>query len=144
MTHPSQITRRTLLRQAAAAGVGAVTLPQIVPSSVFGAGAPSKKLNIGLLACGGRARDDLGACIGGENIVAICDVDQRQVAQVKKMLAQRGVADKAKVYEDYRKLLDEEKSVDAVVMAPGQRWHVPMSKRAMLAGKHVLDRKSVV
>ena len=50
-------------------------------------------------------------------------------------------ADKAKVYEDYRKLLDEEKSVDAVVIAPGQRWHVPMSKRAMQAGKHVFCEK---
>ncbi|HOS94112.1 MAG TPA: RnfABCDGE type electron transport complex subunit D, partial [Armatimonadota bacterium] len=36
--------------------------------------------------------------------------------------------EKAKVYGDYRKLLDSEKRVDAVVMAPGQRWHVPMSK----------------
>ncbi len=141
MKSSSQITRRALLKQAAAAGVGAVVLPQIVPSSVFGADAPSKKLNIGLLACGGRARDDMRECLGSENLVAICDVDQRQVAEVKKELAQRGVAGKAKVYEDYRKLLDEEKSVDAVVIAPGQRWHVPMSKRAMLAGKHVFCEK---
>ena len=64
------------------------------------------------------------ACMGSENIVAICDVDQRQVAEAKKELAKFGMADKAKVYEDYRKLLDEEKSLDAVVIAPGQRWHV--------------------
>ena len=81
MKPPSQITRRTLLKQAAAAGVGAVALPQIVPSSVFGANAPSKKLNIAMLACGGRARDDMRACMGSENIVAICDVDQRQVGR---------------------------------------------------------------
>ena len=79
--------------------------------------------------------------MGSENIVAICDVDQRRVADAKKELAKAAAADKAKVYEDYRKLLDEEKSVDAVVIAPGQRWHVPMSKRAMLAGKHVFCEK---
>jgi len=141
MSHPSQITRRTLLKRAAAAGVGVMALPQLVPSGVFGADAPSKKLNIGLLACGGRARDDLRDCVGSENIVAICDVDRRQVAEVKKELAKHGVADKAKVYEDYRKLLDREKSVDAVVIAPGQRWHVPMSKRALSAGKHVFCEK---
>ena len=89
---PSQITRRTLLKQAAAAGVGAVALPQIVPSSVFGANAPSNKLNIGLLACGGRARDNLRACMGSENIVALCDVDRRQVAEAKKELAKHGAA----------------------------------------------------
>ena len=76
MKHPSQITRRTLLKQAAVAGVGAMALPQIVPSSVFGATPPATKLNIALLACGGRARDNMRACMGRENIVAICDVDQ--------------------------------------------------------------------
>jgi hypothetical protein len=74
MRHPSQITRRTLLKRAAAAGAGVMALPQLVPSGVFGADAPSKKLNIGLLACGGRARDDMRDCVGSENIVAICDV----------------------------------------------------------------------
>ena len=141
MSHPSQITRRTLLKRAAAAGVGVMALPQLLPSGVFGADAPSKKLNIGLLACGERARDDLGGLVGSENIVAICDVDQRQVAEAKKVLAQHGVADKAKVYADYRKLLDQEKSIDAVLIAPGQRWHVPMSKRALSAGKHVFCEK---
>ena len=141
MKTPSQITRRTLLKQAAAAGVGAMALPQIVPSSVFGANAPSNKLNIGMLACGGRARDNLRACMGSENIVAICDVDQRQVAEAKKELAKTGAADKAKVYEDYRKLLDKEKSLDAVVIAPASAGTSPMSKRAMQAGKHVFCEK---
>ena len=141
MKNQSRITRRTLLKQAVAAGVGAAALPLIVPSHLFGADAPSNKLNIAMLACGGRARDDLGAYVSRENVVAICDVDQRQVAEAKKILARHGQADKAKVYEDYRKLLDEEKSVDAVVIAPGQRWHVPMSKRAMQAGKHVFCEK---
>lgn len=125
MKNQSRITRRTLLKQAVAAGVGAVVLPLIVPSHLFGADAPSNKLNIAMLACGGRARDDLGAYVSRENVVAICDVDQRQVAEAKKILARHGQADKAKVYEDYRKLLDEEKSVDAVVIAPGQHGTSP-------------------
>ena len=140
MKTPSQVTRRTLLKQAAVAGVSAVALPQIVPSSVFGANPPSMKLNIAVFACGGQARGDMGACMGSENIVAVCDVDQRRVADAQNQLAGGGKP-KAKVYEDYRKLLDQEKSVDAVVMAPGQRWHVPMAKRAMQAGKHVFCEK---
>ena len=141
MKHRSQITRRTLLKRAAVAGAGVIALPQIVPSGVFGDYAPSTKLNIALLACGERARDDAKAFMDRENIVAICDVDQRQVAEAQKLLGSSGLADKAKVYDDYRKLLDEEKSLDAVLIAPGQRWHVPMSKRAMAAGKHVFCEK---
>ena len=41
MRHPFQITRRTLLKLAAAVGIGTMTLPQIVPSSVFGANGPA-------------------------------------------------------------------------------------------------------
>ncbi len=133
-----QINRRTLLKQAAAAGVGAMALPHVVPSSVFGANAPSQKLNIGVLACGGQALGDMRPCMS-ENIVAICDVDQRRIAEGKKRLGDR--AGKAKAYGDYRKLIDEEKALDAVIIAPGQRWHVTMSKRAMLAGKHVFCEK---
>ena len=60
MKSTSQITRRTLLKQAAVAGIGAAALPQIIPSSVFGANPPSKKLNIAVFACGGQARGDIG------------------------------------------------------------------------------------
>jgi hypothetical protein len=141
MQPPSQIHRRTLLWQATAASVGAIALPQIVPSSVFGADVPSNKLNLGIIGCGGRACDHVEHTLTSENIVALCDVDQRQIAQAKKFLSNRGVADKAKIYDDYRKLLEEDKSVDAVLIAPGQRWHVPMCKRAMQAGKHVYCEK---
>ena len=108
MKAQTQINRRTLLKQAAATGIGAAAAPYIVPSSVFGANAPSNKLNLGFLACGGRARDNLRACMGTENIVAICDVDLRQVNEAKKELSKVGADDKVKVYEDYRKLLDED------------------------------------
>ncbi len=52
--------------------------------------------------------------------------------------------EKAKLYEDYRKLLDAEKSLDAVVIAIGSRWHAPISVRAMKAGKHVYCEKPLV
>ena len=83
--------------------------------------------------------------------MAVCDVDARQIAKLKQGINRKGKAagaartiaavEKAKVYDDYRKLLETEKSVDAVVIAAGQRWHVPMSKAGMLAGKHVFCEK---
>ena len=146
MQHGSRITRRRLLGQLGAAGVGAMALPHILSSRALGAGAASNKLNVALLSCGDRMRQDLPSILdGGSNIVAICDVDTRAIDQLKRMAAGRGAAGesvaKAKVYEDYRKLLDAEKSVEAVVIAAGQRWHTHLSKAAMLAGKHVFCEK---
>jgi len=80
-----------------------------------------------------------------ENIVALCEVNPRNIAQLKAEAAKHGASgacvDSAKVYEDYRQLLASEKSVDAVVIAAGQRWHVPMSKAALLAGKNAFCEK---
>ena len=144
MQHHSQITRRWLLKRLGVAGAGAWALPQIVSSRALGAGGANDKLNIALLSCGSRTRQLLPSILG-ENVVALCDVNARQIAQLKKEAARRGdggaAVEKAKVYEDYRKLLDSEKSVDAVVVAAGQRWHVPLSKASMLAGRHVFCEK---
>jgi len=146
MPHHSQATRRSFLRQLGVAGVGAWALPHILPERTFGADAPSKKLNIALLACGDRTRQLLPSILqAGDNIVAVCDVNAERIAQLKKEAAKHGAAgaavENAKAYEDYRKLLKSEKSVDAVVVAAGQRWHVPLSKAALLAGKHVFCEK---
>jgi len=142
----SRTSRRQFVKQAALAGAGALAVPQVIPSGLLGANAPSKRLNIGMLSCGDRSRQLLGSILGpGENIVALCDVSTEQISRLIKDAARHGqngaAVEKAKVYEDYRKLLEAEKSVDAVVVAPGQRWHVPMCKAALLAGKHVFCEK---
>lgn len=144
MRYRSQFTRRSFLKGVGVAGVGALALPQVLPSRALGAAAD--RLNIALLACGGRIRQLLPSILqAGENVVAMCDVNAEQVAQLKREAAKHGDAGaalaKAKVYEDYRKLLDAEKSADAVVIAAGQRWHVPMSKASLAAGKHVFCEK---
>jgi hypothetical protein len=136
-------TRRSFLKHLGAAGAGVWALPAFLPGRAWGA---NNKLNLALLACGSRMRQLLPSLLG-ENVVAVCDVDPSQVARLQKEAAapKNGAAGaavaQAKVYEDYRKLLAQEKSVDAVVIASGQRWHVPMSKAAMAAGKHVFCEK---
>ncbi len=111
-----------------------------MPSRALAAGGANGKLNLALLGCGGRMSQILGSALQqGDNVVAICDVNTRQIAHIKKAFGTK--LEGAKVYGDYRKLLESEKPVDAVVIAAGQRWHVPMSKAAMLAGKHVFCEK---
>lgn len=140
-------TRRVILKRLGSGAAGTLALPWLLPSRAWGGPPPSSRLHIALLACGDRIRQLLPSILqAGENVVAVCDVDRRQIARLKKEAAARhgeagAAVAKAKVYEDYRKLLDADKSVDAVVIAPGQRWHVPMSKASLLAGKHVFCEK---
>jgi hypothetical protein len=140
-------SRRSFLRRIGVAGAGAWALPRLLSARVLGATSANNKLNIALLACGGRTRQILPSILSsGENIVALCDVNAARVDLLRKEAAAKqgavGVTlEKAKVYQDYRQLLATEKSVDAVVIAAGQRWHVPMSKASLQAGKHVFCEK---
>jgi hypothetical protein len=148
MKHPVYLSRRSFL-QSSAAGLGVLALPQILPSRVFGAA--NRKLNVAILGCGNRSRSLIPSVLQeGDNIVALCDVNPGQIARIMGGDAKKkggkspdvGAAlAKAKIYEDYRKLLDTEKSVDAVVIASGQHWHLAMTKLAMQAGKHVFCEK---
>ena len=147
MQHRNRTTRRSFLQQLSLAGAGAYALPHLLPGRVLGANA-NRKLNLALLACGGRTGQLLPSILSaGDNVVAVCDVDARRVARLKRdaAAAKYGAAGaalgNAKVYEDYRELLAAEKSVDAVVIAAGQRWHVAMSRASLQAGKHVFCEK---
>ena len=163
MTHPprvtksaprqscsTRLTRRELLATASAVGAGTFAAPLIVPSRVFGATAPSNRLNIAAVGTGGRCRHLMTEILRqGENLVALCDVDQRSIDTARKTLSGKveGATEamaNAHVYGDYRKLLDEEKSLDGVVIAIGSRWHAPISVRFMKAGKHVYCEKPLV
>lgn len=147
---PHRPGRRAFLKRVALAGTGLMAAPLVLPSRVFGATAPSKRLNIAAIGTGGRCRALMTEILRqGENLVALCDVDQRQFAAARKAVASEvegadEVLGKAKLYEDYRKLLETEKNLDAVVIAIGSRWHTPISVRAMAAGKHVYCEKPLV
>src|SRR3970282_249568 len=97
-------------RQFAATTAKAALSAAIVPSRVLGAQAPSNKLNIAAIGIGGMGRGDLKAC-AGENIVALCDVDQNYSAKT------RALYPKATFYVDYRVMLEKEKGIDAVIIA---------------------------
>ncbi|MGD8499445.1 MAG: Gfo/Idh/MocA family oxidoreductase [Phycisphaerales bacterium] len=123
------ISRRDFM--GAAAAVAAFTF---VPKRVL-AGSASNKLNIAGIGVGGRGAGDLEA-VESENIVALCDVDlNRARGTIKKY-------PKAKVYRDFRRMLDkEEKNIDAVVIGAPDHIHAPAAIRAMKMGKHVYCEK---
>src|ERR1700761_6736843 len=63
---------------------------------------PNEKLNIGSIGAAGKAASDIAACAQTENIVALCDVDDENVAKAKTYEK----FEKAPKYKDFRKMLD--------------------------------------
>ncbi len=126
------INRRRFL--ATTAATAAFT---IVPRHVLGGArhmAPSEKLNIAGIGVGGMGKSNLSQ-LETENIVALCDVDHAYAAGTFTKYPQ------AKVYSDYREMLDKEKSIDAVMIATPDHTHAVISMEAMRRGKHVYCQK---
>ena len=126
------ITRRRFITAAASAAAF-----QIVPRRVLGGPGqtpPSGRLNIAGIGIGGMGAGDLGH-FRDENIVALCDVDLNYAAGTI------GQYPSAKVYQDYRVMLEQEKSLDAVVIATPDHTHAVIAAAAMRAGKHVYCQK---
>ena len=107
----------------------------IVPSHVLGKNPPSSKLNIAAIASGGRARANLNGT-KSENIVALCDVDERRAASSFKEFPN------ARRYKDFRVMLDDmDKSIDAVLVSTPDHCHAVAAMRAIKMGKHVYCEK---
>ncbi|MBC7407044.1 MAG: Gfo/Idh/MocA family oxidoreductase, partial [Arcicella sp.] len=112
----------------------------IVPRHVLGGKgfiAPSDKLNIACVGVGGKGVVDVNGAWnnGSENIAAICDVDDRYLEPMAKKFPN------AKIYKDFRKMLEQEKGIDAVTVSTPDHTHYVVSMAAMQAGKHVYVQK---
>jgi len=132
MSQESQINRREFV--AAAAAAAAFT---IVPNHVLGGPgkkAPSDTLNIAGVGVGGMGSGDVRR-VPGENIVALCDVDDNAVARSLKHCP------KAKTYRDFRKMFEKQKDIDAVMVATPDHNHAVVTMMAIKMGKHVFCQK---
>jgi len=140
MNQKSRDTRRSRTftrRKFLAAGTTAATALTIVPGYVVrarGQTPPSEKLNIAGIGIGGMGRGNLNAC-KSENIVALCDVDERYAARTFKNFPN------AARYTDYRVMLQKQKDIDAVIIATPDHTHAVITMAAMQAGKHVFCQK---
>lgn len=100
----------------------------------------NSKINVALIGAGGQGRSDMQGLLGcKQNIVAICDPDERQIAEARKDGKEKTA--NARAYNDYRKLLDDAATIDAVLIATPDHWHAPLCKAFIKAGKHVYCEK---
>lgn len=120
-------TRRTFLHTVIASSVA--------PAFVRGQGL-NEKLDIAFIGVGGRGRANLSEVEKtGQNVVAICDVnDQALQAAYAKFPG-------AQMFADYRKLYDEFKNYDAVVVSAPEHHHAFAMMPALKAKKHVYCEK---
>ena len=129
---------------------GALALPTIVPSSVFGQYAPSNKIHVAQIGCGRIANDmDLPGILKQDlaRIVAVCDLDSKRAAHAQKRVeayyaAKTGgtKAVEVKAFEDFHDLL-QEKGIDAVAISTPDHWHSEPVIAAALAGKDIYVQK---
>ena len=124
------LNRREFLHGLAAAGVATSFGPAAIGRAPA---APNDRLNLGIIGTAGRALDNIDG-VKGENIVALCDVDDRLLRQASLRFPH------AKTYTDFRKLL-EAGGLDAVVVSTPDHTHAPATAMALRLGKHVYCEK---
>ena len=127
------ITRREFIKSGIATTAGFIVVTRVGGSLPFSA---NERLNIAVIGCGGRGAENLREVAEENNIVALCDVDERRAAASFKLHP------KAKRYRDFRRMFDEmEKEIDAVVVATPDHTHAPAGVMAMKLRKHVYCEK---
>jgi predicted dehydrogenase len=124
--------RRQFLKSTAALGMGLVILPS---GTLSGANAPSNKLNVALIGVGGRGRAHQGP-ISSENVVALCDVDENNLAKAAEKFP------KARHYVDWRRCLDQ-RGLDAVICCTTDHTHAFIANWAMNRGLHIFCEKAM-
>ncbi len=131
----ANFNRRQFLKGVAGAAVAA---PVTVPSSVFGADAPSNRITFGCIGLGGKGSGNMRSFNGnrGTQVVAVCDVDASHRGRACKSIG----LDAGASYRDFRDLLARD-DIDAVSIATPDHWHVPTSIAAVRAGKDVYCEK---
>lgn len=95
---------------------------------------PNEKLDMAAIGTAGKGGDD-AANFSGENIVALCDVDANNLAAAGKKWPS------ARLYKDYRVMLEQEKTIDAVTIGIPDHQHAPAAMLAIKSGKHVHCQK---
>ena len=112
--------------------------------SLFAA-APTKPLRVGLIGTGWYGKCDLYRLIqvAPVEVVSLCDVDRKMLAEAVDLIGQRTKADKKpRTYTDYREML-KEKDLDICLVATPDHWHALPMIAAVESGADVYVQKPI-
>jgi len=94
----------------------------------------NQQIGIACVGVGGKGWSDMVETSAGHNIVAICDIDQANLARAAQQFPT------AQLYRDWRKML-EQTDIDAVTISTPDHMHAPVTMTAISLGKHVFTQK---
>ena len=137
-----EITRRRFVGGLLRGALVAAVAPNFIPLRVLaGENTPSKKIQLGHIGTGNQGTNDLRnfLAVEGAASVAICDPFRQRREKAAKLVQETQKLE-PKLYNDFRDLLAD-KSIDAVVIATPDHWHVPIGLAAVRAGKDVYIEK---
>src|SRR6476646_10179445 len=154
----SGLSRRAFIRSTTTAIAGF----SIIPRHVLGGARfvpPSEKVNVAIVGCGGQGRTNVRSLFeqADAQIIAVADPIESQnleafyykgaagrlplQAEIEKHFSAKTPNYKVAAYEDFRDLLEKEKTVDAILCATPDHLHAYVSISAMRLKKHVYCEK---
>jgi len=104
-----------------------------------------QKKRVGLIGCGWYGKCDLFRLIqvAPVEVVSLCDVDKRMLAEAADLMAGRQASHKKpRTYADYREML-KERDLDVVLVATPDHWHALPMIAALEAGADVYVQKPI-
>jgi predicted dehydrogenase len=135
--------RRRDVLIAGAAGVAMSVLGRYAAAAEADAAGNGKPLRVALIGCGWYGKCDLFRLIqiAPVEVVSLCDVDAKMLADCAEQVASRQASKKKpRTYKDYRDLL-KEKDLDIVLIDTPDHWHALPMIAAVEAGAHVYVQK---
>jgi len=132
----SQFSRRDFLRRTVLTSAGLWAAAPYVTSDLRAASATEPLLHASF-GTGGMALSDIDGLTrrGGAKLVAVADVDLHRAEALKKKFPD------VKIYQDWRELLDKEKSIQSVNVTVPDHMHGPIAMAALQLGKNVYCQK---
>jgi len=126
------LNRRAFLRKSALAAATLTAAPALLRSA-----SPNDIIHHASFGAGGMAAGDIDGLTHHPNLklVAVADVDLGHAAKLKEKFPD------IKIYQDWRELLDKEKSIDSVNVSVPDHMHAAIAMSALELGKHVYCQK---
>jgi len=134
-------TRRSFLKKSTGAAA-AFGFPTIIPASVLGQDAPSKKITMASFGWGMQGPSNTMKFIDQPDckVLAVCDVDKNHLKTGVEAVNKRYGNTDCQGYHDYRELLAR-KDIDAVMLALPDTWHALVATEAAKQGKDIWGEK---
>jgi predicted dehydrogenase len=132
MKNSLHLSRRSFLRSL---GLTAAAAPFVTRGWMVAA--PNSRLVHASFGANGMAWADIQSITrhAAVTLAAVADVDLTRTGEVKKAFPN------AKIYQDWRELLDQEKSIDSVNVSTPDHMHGPIAMSALQLGKNVYCQK---